>query len=90
MNKLDIAHLKEYSIDEVKSLMVKDTNTSQKDCQLFIGGNKQFPPKSHGDYFLRLNGTFYFIRIYKKPNFIKRFFMKSLLGVEFYETKERI
>lgn len=63
---------------------------STDECQLFIGANKQFPSKDVGDYFLRLNGTFYFIRIYEKPNFIKRFFMKYLLGVEFYETKEMI
>lgn len=78
----------EYTIDEVKSLTYKEPIETGNDCQLFIGGNKQFPPKSHGDYFLRLNETFYFIRIYKKPNFIKRFFMKKLLGLEFYETKE--
>lgn len=78
----------EYTIDEVKSLTYKETIETGNDCQLFIGGNKQFPPKSQGDYFLRLNETFYFIRIYKKPNFIKRFFMKNILGLEFYETKE--
>lgn len=78
----------EYTIDEVKSIMYKETIKAGNDCQLFIGGNKQFPPKSHGEYFLRLNSTFYFIRIYSKPNFIKRFFMKNLLGIEFYQTKE--
>ena len=81
---------KKYTIEEItckKDEALRINFKSTNDCQLFIGVNKQFPPKSHGEYFIRLNNTFYFIRIYKKPNFIKRFFMKHLLGAEFYETK---
>lgn len=66
--------------------LIKSTN----ECQLFIGANEQYPTKDVGEYFLRLANTFYFIRIHKKPNNIKRFFMKYLLGVEFYETKEQL
>ena len=83
-------NFKKYTIDEITCKMDETLNIKFKstdECQLFIGVNKQFPSKDVGEYFVRLNNTFYFIRIYKKPNFIKRFFMKHLLGAEFYETK---
>ena len=83
-------NFKKYTIDEITCKMDETLNIKFKStdkCQLFIGANKQFPSKDVGEYFVRLNNTFYFIRIYKKPNFIKRFFMKHLLGAEFYETK---
>ena len=84
-------NFKKYTIDEITCKIDEETSSIKfidtDECQLFIGANKQFPSKSHGEYFVRLNNTFYFIRIYKKPNFIKRFFMKHLLGAEFYETK---
>ena len=63
---------------------IKSTN----ECQLFIGANEQYPTKDVGEYFLKLANSFFFIRIHKKPNNIKRFFMKYLLGIEFYQTKE--
>ena len=83
-------NFKKYTIEEITCKMDEETSSikfKRTDCQLWIGAVDSFPSKDVGEYFVRLNNTFYFIRIYKKPNFIKRFFMKHLLGAEFYEAK---
>ena len=61
----------------------------KQECTLAIMGNiNQKPSLSQGQYWIRISGSAYYIRIFKKPNFINRFFMNKLLGLEFYEAKE--
>lgn len=61
----------------------------KQECMLSIMSNIDDKPSlDQGQYWIRISGSTYYVRIFKKPNFIKRFFMNKLLGLEFYEAKE--
>lgn len=60
------------------------------DCTGMIMDNVDDKPcLSNGQYWLRISNSKAYLRLYEKPNFIKIFFMKKLLGLEFYEAKEK-
>lgn len=60
---------------------------SKRVCLLFIGQENQYPLEQDTMWY-QLKDTFCFFRVFNRPNRLRIFLVKYLLGLEFYEVKK--